>query len=82
MERKILEYINEHPYCRQRYIASAYHIWLCDKNFLNALYRLHKDGFIDCESHNDSAQMEFFNLWYLTDKGKRAIMNIENKEGV
>lgn len=80
MEWKILEYLAEHPYTRQRYIASACHTWLCSEQFLNALHNLYKGGFVDCDYHHDSAQMEFYNLWYLTDKGKCVIMNTENKE--
>ena len=81
MEWKILEYVRDCPYCRQRYIAKACHTWFLNEDFLNALQRLYKGGFIDCRYHHDPAQMEFYNEWYLTNKGECAIMNVENKEG-
>lgn len=81
LEFTILKFLEKHSYSRQRAIASRCHLWLCDQCFLDALHKVYKEGLINCESRHDFAQMEFYNLWYLTDAGKCAIMNVENKEG-
>ena len=75
MENKILNYIAEHPYCRQREIARACHIWLCSQLFLDSLYNLYKNKLIDCEYFSDPANIEYYNKWYLTEAGKCAIIN-------
>jgi hypothetical protein len=79
--RQILLALRNDPYTRQRYIASACHVWLCSERFLDTMQYMFKCGLIDCVSVNDPAQMEYFNLWYLTDDGERAIMTIENRKG-
>ena len=81
LEIKILNFLSNHPYSRQRVIASRCHLWLCDEYFLDALHNVYKAGLIDCEYRHDFAQMEFYNLWFLTDAGKSAIIDIENKKG-
>ena len=78
---QILRFVAVHPYCRQRYIASALNTWLCSERFLDSLHYVYKQGWIDCEYHHDPAQMEFFNLWYLTEAGKSAIIDLENERG-
>lgn len=75
MENKILNYIAEHPYCRQREIASGCHVWLCNQLFLDSLHNLYKNELIDCEFFSDPANVEYYNKWYLTEVGKRAIIN-------
>ena len=77
---KILEYLAKRPYCRQRYIASACSMWVCDYQFLNSLHSLLDEGFINREFYHDPAQRDFYYLWYLTDKGKSVIINTENEE--
>lgn len=67
IERLILEYLARNPYSRQRAIAAYCHLWLCDEKFLNALQNLYKQGWIDCKFVSDSANIEFYNLWYLTN---------------
>ena len=81
LEMKILRYLADHPYTRQRYIASFCHLWLCNEEFLTSLHNVYKAGLVDCEYHHDPAQMEFYNLWYLTDAGKCAIINTEIRKG-
>ena len=76
MEMKILEYLSQHPYSRQRYIAGACRTWLCSEEFLTSLHNVYKSGLVVCEYHHDPAQMEFYNLWFLTDKGKEAVKEV------
>lgn len=79
--RQILLTLHNYSHIRQRYIANACHTWLCSERFLDTMQYMFKCGLIDCVSVNDPAQMEYFNLWYLTDDGERAIINIENRKG-
>lgn len=81
MKRKILEAIAAMPGCRQRSIASAIRVWQCDATFLECLRDLRASGLVFRISHSDPANMEYFYKWYLTDKGKYAIMNTENRKG-
>ena len=81
MDRKILEYIGANAGCRQRSIAKSIGVWQCDAIFMGCLHNLEDLGFIYREDYSDPANMEYFYKWYLTDKGKRAIMNTENREG-
>ena len=81
MDRKILEAIAAMPGCRQRFIASVIGVWQCDGLFLNTLNALEEWGLIRRENYSDPANMEYFYKWYLTDKGKCAIMNTENRKG-
>ena len=81
MDRKILETIGAMPGCRQREIASGSGVWQCNAIFMGCLHNLEDLGFVYRENYSDPANMEYFYKWYLTDKGKYAIMNIENREG-
>ncbi len=74
---KILEYVKAHPGCRQREIAKYCHLWFLSNTFLNAMQRAYKDGLIDCEYFSDPANMEYYNKWYLTDAGRRALIFVE-----
>ena len=65
MKEKIYNYIKANPGCRQREIASALHIWLCSKEFLNALHELQDEKKIGCSVFQDPAQMEYYYRWYL-----------------
>lgn len=81
MDKKILETIGAMPGCRQREIASAIGVWQCNSIFMGCLHNLEDLGFVYRENYSDPANMEYFYKWYLTDKGKYAIMNTENREG-
>jgi hypothetical protein len=80
LTKEILYYIAEHEGCRQRSIASALHLWLCDNAFLDDLWYLHYLGLVRNETVRDPAQMENYFTWYLTEKGKYAIMCIETEK--
>ena len=75
MKEQILAYLNDYPGSRKRYIASAVHIWLCDKRFLQAMRELENDGMIHSIYFSDPANMEYYDKWYLTEAGFAAIMN-------
>lgn len=77
MEKKILAYLNRWPGARKREIASSLQIWLCDKLFLDTMSKLKNDRLIKSITINDSANMEFYDKWYLTEAGYRAIMNVD-----
>lgn len=79
---QILRFVACHPYCRQRYIASALHTWLCSERFLDSLRYAYKQGWIDCVSIHDTANLEFYNKWFLTNDGKSAIINLENEKEI
>ena len=65
MKEKIYNYIKENPGCRQREIASALHVWLCSKEFLDALFELQDEKKIGCSVFQDHANMEYYHRWYL-----------------
>lgn len=67
MDNLILNYIHVHPGCRKREIASGIDIWLCDAHFLNAMSYLEKSGKIYSVAHNDPANMEFYDKWYIKE---------------
>lgn len=70
---QILNYLYDHPGRRQRYIASACKVWLCNAEFLGAIADLHDLGLIRNVSVNDPANMEFYYKWYLTPKGQKIV---------
>lgn len=63
----ILDYIHTHPGCRKREIASAINMWQCNKSFLEAMAYLEKSGKIYSVTHNDPANMEFYDKWYIKE---------------
>lgn len=67
MKEKIFAYIKEHPGCRQREIASDLRVWLCSKEFLDALQTLDLENRIYSVAYHDSANMEFYLQWYVAD---------------
>lgn len=67
MDDLILDYIHAHPGCRKREIASAINIWQCDKRFLEAMAYLEKSGKIHAVTHNNPANMEFYDEWYIKE---------------
>ena len=64
VEEEIVEFLTENPGCRMRTIASYIH-----KNpvgeVLPALYRLKDEGKVKSVYHHDSANMEFYDKWYV-----------------
>lgn len=78
IEMKILRYLYDHPGRRQRYIASACGVWLCDAMFLGAITDLHDLGLIRNVSVNDPANMEFYYKWYLTPQGQKIVEEMKN----
>lgn len=81
IDLQILLYLHEHAGSRQRYIASACHVWLCDAIFMGAIRDLHDLGLIRNESINDPAQMEFYYKWYLTEKGEKIVKDYLTAQG-
>lgn len=71
---KILIYLYEHPHSRKRYIAKECGVWQCHVDFLSAISNLNALGLIDYQTINDYGNMEYYDEWYLTDEGKRAII--------
>lgn len=67
MKEAIYNYIKENPGCRQREIASELHVWLCSKEFLDALRFLEFDNRIYNVSYQDRANMEFYLKWYIVE---------------
>lgn len=68
MEQKILNYLGEHTEgARQREIAASLRIWLCDSNFLDALYKLERENKIYATIYSDAANMEFYKVWHISD---------------
>lgn len=76
MKEKILAYLNRYPGARKRFIASKIHSPV-NGIFLHSFSELEDIGFIQRVTINDPANMEFYDKWYLTDVGYRAIMNVD-----
>jgi len=76
MKEKILTCLNRWPGARKREVATEIH---CPVNgtFLHSFSELEDIGFIHHVTVNDPANMEFYDKWYLTDVGYRAIMNVD-----
>lgn len=75
MENKILSCLNRWPGSRKREIATEIR---CPVNgtFLRLFAELENNGLIQHITVNDPANMEFYDKWYLTEVGYRAIMNV------
>lgn len=80
-ELKILNFISNNPFCRQRNIAAHLYTSITNQQFLDAMFKLYKENYINCYFFSDPANLEYYNQWFLTDKGNCVIMNTENKEG-
>jgi len=76
MKEKILACLNRYPGARKRFVASEIHCFV-DGTFLRAFSEMENDGLIQHVAINDPANMEFYDKWYLTDVGYRAIMNVD-----
>ena len=68
MKEKILEYLSKYPGARKRDIASELHVWVASKELSNALYELLSEGRVFRRLHRDSANMEFYDKWYVVDE--------------
>jgi len=77
MKDKILTIIQQHPGIRKREISSDLHVWQCNSEFLRAMHDLENAGLIYAFTYKDPANMEFFDKWYLTNEGKRAILTVD-----
>lgn len=75
MDKEILRAIAAMSGCRQRSIASTIGVSQYDAIFMGCLHNLEDLGFIYHENYSDPANMEYYNKWYLTDKGKYVIIN-------
>ena len=64
MEEKILSFLKEHPGSRKRYVASHLHIWHCNSDFLKCMSKLQKENKIYAITHNDPAQLEWYDEWF------------------
>ena len=81
IDLQILLYLHEHAGSRQRSIASAIGVWLCDSIFMGAISNLHDLGMIRNENIHDPAQMEFYYKWYLTEKGEKIVKDYLTAQG-
>ena len=81
IDLQILLYLHEHAGSRQRSIANACDVWLCDAIFMGAISNLHDLGMIRNESIHDPAQMEFYYKWYLTEKGEKIVKDYLTAQG-
>ncbi len=77
MEKKILSYLNRWPGSRKRSIARGARIFSINGELLRTMSKMEKDGLIQRVTINDPANMEFYDKWYLTEAGYRAIMNVD-----
>lgn len=64
---KIIEYVRNHPGCRQREIAVSLHVWQCDPFFMGALADLEDLGRLRRESYQDIGNMEYYYKWYVKE---------------
>lgn len=76
MKEKILACLNRYPGARKREVATEIHCFV-DGTFLRAFSEMENDGLIQHVAINDPANMKFYDKWYLTDVGYRAIMNVD-----
>lgn len=65
MREKILEYLKRVPGARKWMIASEIGCWQCDADFLHLIHSMEKEGLIYAVVHNDPAQMEYYDEWYV-----------------
>ena len=65
MEEKILEYLAKFPGSRRRDIASALHVWVCDKDLMSLMYKMTDEGKIYRILFSDPASMSFYDRWYV-----------------
>ena len=65
MEEKILEYLAKFPGSRRRHIASALHVWICDKDLISLMYKMESEGKIYRTSFSDPASMSYYYKWYV-----------------
>lgn len=70
MKEKIMTYLSTHPDSRKRMIASGIGIWQCDTHFLAAMCELEQAGHIKATYHRDYANMDFYDTFSLTAKGR------------
>lgn len=70
MKEKILTYLSAHPNSRKRMIAFGIDTWQCDTQFLAAMRELEQAGYIKATHHRDYANMEFYDTFSLTAKGR------------
>ena len=75
MKEKILACLNRWPGSRKREIATEIH-YPVNGIFLRTFSEMENNGLIQHVTINDPANMEFYDKWYLTEAGYRAIMNI------
>ena len=76
MKEKILSCLNRYPGARKRSIASEIHHPI-DGTFLRTFFEMEDNGLIKRITISDPANLEFYDKWYLTEAGYRAIMNVE-----
>ena len=76
MKEKILACLNRYPGAHKRFVASEIHSPV-NGIFLHSFRELEDIGFIQHITIHDPANMEFYDKWYLTDVGYRAIMNVD-----
>ena len=48
-ELKILNFISNNPFCRQRNIAAHLYTSITNQQFLDAMFKLYKENYINCD---------------------------------
>lgn len=75
MKEKLLKIIREHPGLRKREIASylnCHHFTI-----ITTLHEMEEDGLVRTVYHHDSAQMEFYDKYFITDEGAQYLIFME-----
>lgn len=67
MKEKILNVLCEHPGLRKREIAN--YLYCHHFTIISLLDEMKKDGLVTTKYHHDSAQMEFYDEYYITNFG-------------
>lgn len=65
MKDEILAYLAKFPGSRKREIAGHLRVWICNDEFMNTMHELENAGTIYSIIHNDPAQMEFYDMWFI-----------------
>ena len=65
MKEKILAYVEQFPGARKREIASAMGVWLCDRDFRDAIRELLDAKRLVSVTYSDPANMEWFEKLFI-----------------
>ena len=62
-QEKIINFLRENPGSRMRTIRSFTHVM----DTMTYLYEMEEEGLIYCVAIHDTANMEFYNKWYVKE---------------